>query len=152
MATSEHDMKRQRKGGFLLSQIHHLSGRIFTRMLKEHSINEINPAQGRIMFVLWRNDGLSIHQLAKETSLGKSTLTSMLDRLEKAGFLRRELSKEDRREILIWRTEKDKSFQKQYVEISEEMTELYYRGFSKEEMDRFESYLKRLHDNLKRLE
>ncbi|MCE5251248.1 MarR family transcriptional regulator [bacterium] len=152
MVIEENDMKKQRQGGFLMSKIHHLSGRIFKRMLKEHGIDEINPAQGRIMFVLWSNDGISIHDLAKKTSLGKSTLTSMLDRLEKNGFLRREPSKEDRRKILIWRTEKDKSFQKLYVEISREMTEIYYEGFSQEERDRFEAFLKRLHENLKRYE
>ena len=50
-------MKHQREGGFLMAKIHQTAGRIFTRLLKEHGISEINPAQGRIMFVLWREDG-----------------------------------------------------------------------------------------------
>jgi len=145
-------MIKQRQGGFLISKIHQLSGRIFTRMLKEHGIHEINPAQGRILFVLWQNDGISINDLAKETSLGKSTMTSMLDRLENSGFLRREPSKEDRRQIHIWRTEKDKSFQKKYIGVSEEITEIFYRGFSESERNRFESYLVRLFENLKKYE
>ncbi len=141
-------MKKQREGGFLISKIHQLSGRIFSRKLKEHKIEEINPAQGRIMFVLWRNDEISINDLAKKTSLGKSTLTSMLDRLEESGFIRRVPSKKDRRKILIKRTEKDKSFQQQYVTVSHDMTKLFYKGFSKEEIDDFEAYLKRIFNNL----
>ena len=86
VTTGKNDMKKQRQGGFILSKIHQLSGRIFTRMLKDHGVNEINPAQGRILFVLWCHDGISINELAKETSLGKSTMTSMLDRLEQMGF------------------------------------------------------------------
>jgi DNA-binding MarR family transcriptional regulator len=141
-------MKKQREGGFLISKIHQLSGRIFSRKLKEHKIEEINPAQGRIMFVLWRNDEISINELAKKTSLGKSTLTSMLDRLEESGFIRRVPSKKDRRKILIKSTEKDKSFQQQYVAVSQDMTKLFYKGFSKEEIDDFEAYLKRIFNNL----
>jgi DNA-binding MarR family transcriptional regulator len=140
-------MKTQRQGGFLIAKIHQLAGRIFTRKLKEYNI-EINPAQGRIMFVLWREDEIPINELAQKTSLGKSTLTSMLDRLEESGFIVRVPSKNDRRKILIKRTEKDKSFQNLYVKVSKDMTKLYYKGFSREEIDKFEQYLMRIFDNL----
>jgi len=145
-------MKNQRHGGFLISKIHQISARIFARMLKQYGIEDINPAQGRIMFALWQNDGIAINDLSKETSLSKSTLTSMLDRLEKNGFLRREPSNRDRRKIYIWRTEKDKSFQKQYVRVSEKMTDMVYQGFTEEEMENFERMLKRIFDNLKESE
>ena len=144
-------MKRQSQAGFLMAKIHQLAGRIFTKKLKDYNI-EINPAQGRIMFVLWRIDNISINELAKQTSLGKSTLTSMLDRLEKSGYIRRIPSKEDRRKIMIERTEKDKSFQKLYVDISKDMSSLYFRGFSKEEIRQFEDCLTRIFNNLKTYE
>lgn len=141
---SKNDLKQ---GGFLIAKIHQVSGRIFSRLLRDTDI-EINPAQGRILFVLWQNDGVSIQELAKRTSLGKSTLTSMLDRLEEAGFVRRVRSSEDRREILIQRTEKDKAFQRAYLKVSQQMKDLYYRGFKEDEIDQFEGYLRRIFDNL----
>jgi DNA-binding MarR family transcriptional regulator len=144
-------MKKQREAGFLMAKIHQLTGRIFTKMLKKYEI-EINPAQGRIMFVLWREDEIPVSQLAKKTSLGKSTLTSMLDRLESSGYIKRVPSAEDRRKILIQRTEKDRSFQDLYVRVSKEMNQLFFRGFSKMEMDEFEAYLRRIYDNLIRRE
>lgn len=140
-------MKNQRQGGFLIARIHQLAGRVFTRKLKEYQI-EINPAQGRIMFVLWRTDGISISELARRTSLEKSTLTSMLDRLEKAGHVTRTRSQEDRRKVLIERTEKDRAWQETYVQASQDMTKLFYDGFSESEIDEFEQYLRRVLDNL----
>jgi DNA-binding MarR family transcriptional regulator len=140
-------VKYQRKGGFLIAKIHHLAGRIFAKKLQEHQI-EINPAQGRIMFVLWEKDGIAINELAKRTSLAKSTLTSMLDRLEEAGHVMRIPSDEDRRKILIKRTDKDRAWQKTYVQVSKEMAELFYAGFSASEIDTFEAYLSRILDNL----
>ncbi len=144
-------MKEQRQAGFLMAKIRQVSGRIFERTLKQYNI-EINSAQGRIMFALWQKDGISINELSKKTQLKKSTLTSMLDRLERMGYVRRQRSKKDRRKILIRRTEKDRTMEKKYVEVSEEMTRLFYKGFSKNQIDRFEKDLERILDNLTEFE
>jgi len=141
-------VKDLRQGGFLVAKIHQLSGRIFARMLKKHGIEEINPAQGRILFALWKEDCIPIRELSVRTQLEKSTLTSMLDRLEESGFVVREPSKDDRRKILIRRTEKDRSFQKRYIAVSEEMLSLYYRGLSPKEIAAFESTCERILSNL----
>ncbi len=134
-----------------MAKIRQVGGRISERILKQYNI-EINSAQGRIMFVLWQNDGISINELAKKTHLKKSTLTSMLDRLENMGYIRRQRSKKDRRKILIKRTEKDRTMEKKYVEVSEEMTRLFYKGFSKSQIDRFEKDLERILNNLTEFE
>lgn len=140
-------MKTQREGGFLIAKIHQLAGRILSRKLKQYRI-AINPAQGRIMFVLWQNDGIPIIELANKTSLSKSTLTSMLDRLESSGYVARVPCADDRRTVLVKRTKKDKTFEKLYVELSQDMTKLYYNGFRKKEIDQFEAYLSRIFENL----
>jgi DNA-binding MarR family transcriptional regulator len=72
----------------------------------------------------------------------------MLDRLEKAGHVTRTRSQEDRRKVLIERTEKDRAWQETYVQASQDMTRLFYDGFSESEIDEFEQYLRRVLDNL----
>ena len=144
-------MRQQRQAGFLMAKIRQVAGRIFERMLKDCNI-EINSAQGRIMFALWQEDGISINELAKKTQLKKSTLTSMLDRLEKMGYVRRQRSKKDRRKVLIERTIKDKNLEKEYVKLSQEHTRLFYHGFSEDEINRFENDLARILENLTYLE
>ncbi len=141
-------MKRTRQGGFLIAKIHQSAGRLFAKKLKKYDLDQINPAQGRILFTLWKEDGISIQKLATRTSLGKSTLTSMLDRLEDAGYLKRVSSAEDRRKIMIRLTEKDKKMQLVYNKVSHEMTELFYHGFTAGEVDEFERSLERILANL----
>ena len=141
------NMKQQSQAGFLMAKIRQVSGRIFERMLNQYGI-EINSAQGRIMFALWQADGISINELAQKTQLKKSTLTSMLDRLEKMGYLRRRRCDKDRRIIRIFRTKKDKSLERKYAELSEEITRLYFKGFSKKEIARFEKNLEKILNNL----
>ena len=140
-------MKQQRQSGFLMAKIRQVAGRIFERMLKDCNI-EISSAQGRIMFALWQEDGISINELGKKTQLKKSTLTSMLDRLERMGYVRRQRSKKDRRKILIQRTNKDKNLESEYVKLSQEHTKIFFHGFSEEQIDRFEKDLKHILNNL----
>jgi DNA-binding MarR family transcriptional regulator len=137
------------EGGFLISKIHQLSGRIFNRLLRERGL-DFNSAQGRILFVLWERDGIPIRELSEKTRLSKSTLTSMLDRLEEAGYVSREPSGEDRRKVLVTLTEENQRQRRLYDMISEEMTGLFYEGFAWEEITEFEGYLRRILDNLVR--
>jgi MarR family transcriptional regulator, organic hydroperoxide resistance regulator len=145
-------MSSLRAGGFLIAKVHQLSGRIFARKLKEYGIEEINPAQGRILFALWQQDEIPINELAQKTSLGKSTLTSMLDRLEAAGYLLRQPSREDRRKIFIKRTEKDKNLQQVYTQVSQAMVDLFYQGLTGAEVDQFEATLQHILRNLEAIE
>jgi DNA-binding MarR family transcriptional regulator len=138
---------KQSEGGFLITKIHHLGGRVFSKKLREHGI-EISPGQGRILFALWRDDGISIAELARRTRLSKSTLTEMLDRLEESGHLIRTHSTSDRRMILVDLTDKTKKMQGKYSEVSQEMIEIFYRGFQTKEIAEFESSLKRVLENL----
>ena len=144
-------MSKITEGGFLITKIHHLAGRIFSKKLKEVDI-QINPGQGRILFALWRGDGISINDLAIRTALGKSTLTDMLDRLEDSGYLIRTPSKKDRRKILITLTEETKKLHQKYNDVSILMSEITYDGFSSEEITEFEDYLRRVLDNLVKYE
>ncbi|OXS58789.1 hypothetical protein B1A99_12515 [Cohnella sp. CIP 111063] len=117
--------------------------------MKHHQIHDINPAQGRILFALWQNDDIPIQELAKRTSLGKSTLTRMLDKLEQTGHLQRVYPNDDRRKVLIRLTEQNKRMKLKYEEVSEEMTQVYYEGFEEHEI---EAYLDRIFRNLAKRE
>jgi DNA-binding MarR family transcriptional regulator len=138
----------QREAGYLIAQIHQIGERILARKLKEYGLDQINPPQGRILFALWRRDGISIQELGTRTKLAKSTLTAMLDRLEANGFVRRTPAETDRREVIIKLTAGDRALRKAYNAVSREMTALFYGGFGEEERDRFEGYLRRILDNL----
>lgn len=140
-------MKDQREGGFLIAKIHQITNRIFKQMLKEYGIKELNPGQGRILFALWQNDNISIRELSLKTQLTKSTLTTMLDRLENAGFLKRKKGK-DRRIIKVKLSEKSKNLQKKFSGVSKKMTEVFYGTLTEEEIDEFEDYLRIILDNL----
>ena len=47
-------------GGFLVTKIKQLGDRIFEKVLAEKGIDAFNGAQGRILYVLWQQDGVPI--------------------------------------------------------------------------------------------
>lgn len=141
-------MSGRREGGYLVSQVHQLSGRIFEKKLKEQKV-DINQAQGKIIFALWKKDRIPISDLSKETALSKSALTTMLERLEKSGHLTREQSETDKRTTIVCLTSKSSALRDDYQKVSVDMTGLYYKGFSDDEIAQFESFLKRILANLK---
>lgn len=145
-------MDKNTQGGFLISQIKQIQGRIFERLLKANDVEDFNGAQGRILFVLWQEDHLPIYQLSQRTSLAKTTLTSMLDRLEKQGYLRRIPDPQDRRQIRIALTERARAMNERYQKVSAEMSEIFYRGFNQNEIIQFEGTLRKILENLKEYE
>lgn len=140
------------EGGYLISQIKQVSGRIFEKMLINAGIDEFNGAQGRILYVLWQNDNIPIVELSRKTGLAKTTLTSMLDRMETANLIERVYDSRDRRQIRIVLTEYARSLSDKYEDVSEQMVNVYYAGFSEEEILFFEDTLRRVLNNLQEKE
>ena len=141
-------MVKLREGGFLISKIKQISERIFDKKLKKYGINDLNTAQGRIIFVLWQNDHIPIGDLARQTALGKTTLTSMLDRLERSGHIIQKTDEKDKRKTLVCLTDKSKSLKDRYEAVSQEMTSLFYKGLPEKQINDFEIFLKLILSNL----
>lgn len=143
---------RGTNGGFLITKIKQVQGRIFDALLQRAGIEEFNGAQGRILYVLWQEDGLSIIELAKRTGLAKTTLTSMLDRMDEKGFLERVTDTKDRRIVRIFLTPKARILSDQYNRVSDDMSLIFYKNFSDEEIVAFENALEKILGNLEQKE
>lgn len=141
-------MINKTQGGFLITQIKQISGRIFEKLLVNAGIEEFNGAQGRILYVLWQEDDVPIIELSRKTGLAKTTLTSMLDRMENANLLVRTSDQSDKRQIRISLTEAAKKLSDEYNKVSNEMNEIYYAGFLDDEIITFENTLRRILSNL----
>ena len=104
------------------------------------------------MHVLWQRDDIPIVELSKQTGLAKTTLTSMLDRMEQAGLLKRMYDPDDRRQIRISLSTQAQALSGEYNRISKTMNDIYYAGFTDDEIVEFENYLWRVLNNLEATE
>jgi DNA-binding MarR family transcriptional regulator len=135
------------KGGFYITQIKQLQDRIFERLLMENGI-EISGGQGRILFILWKNDHLTISEISRATSLAKNTVSIVVDGMVNKNILERHTNPENRRQTIVSLTDYARSLQEKYEAVSQKMNSLFYQGFSAKEQKEFEAYLARILDTL----
>ena len=139
------------KGGLYITQIKQVSGRIFDRLLQQNGI-EISGGQGRILFLLWKKDHLTMTEISRQTALAKNTITVVIDGMVKKGIVLREQNPENRREMIISLTDRARALQEKYELVSQQMNAMFYEGFSPEEQRQFEAYLLRILTTLTRIE
>ena len=138
--------------GIYIAKIHQISNRLFAKKLKENDLADLNPSQGRVLFILQEQDLISIQELAGKTSLSNSTLTTVLDKLEKKELISRIKTKEDRRKYLIKLKKKFFEDMDIYYKIIIEMTNMYYEGFSEKDKQDTENKLQLILSNLEKHE
>lgn len=137
------------RSGDYIAQIRLIGGRVFEKLLSASGAVQFNGPQGKILDALWQQDGLSAIEIGRRTGLASSTLTGMLDRMEDTELVVRKRSAEDRRVIRIFLGPKARMCREQYTAVSEKMTDIYFRGFSENEVASFESLLLRVLENVR---
>ena len=140
------------EGGTLISQIHQICQRVWNNLLQVHGLEDLAGARGRVLFALWTKNDIPIKKLVEVTSLDKSTLTGIIDRLERDGYVKRNPSTSDRRTTIISRTGKDEIYKEMMPQISNEINDIFYDGFTPDEIVAFEEQLKRILENCKNAE
>ena len=135
------------KGGFYITQIKQLQDRIFERLLLENGI-ELSGGQGRILFILWKTDKLTISEISEKTSLAKNTVSVVINGMVNKRIVKRTTNPQNRRQAIVSLTDYAKSLQEKYEMVSQQMNLLFYQGFSEEEQRQFEQYLARILETL----
>lgn len=138
--------------GFYIGRIKQINTRLLNKFLAQKNITAFNGEQGRILHVLWENDGISNQELSKKSGLAMSSLTTMLERMEEKNLLTRKGCPKDKRRCLLFLTEYANSLKKEYDEISEKMTRLFFEGISEVERLAFEKTLENVLHNLEKAE
>lgn len=138
--------------GFYISRIKQINTRLLNKFLAQKNITAFNGEQGRILHVLWKNDGISNRELSKKSGLAMSSLTTMLERMKEKKLLERRVDENDKRKILIFLTDYAKSLKSEYDEISDKMTEISFEGISDEERLAFEATLEKVLYNFEKAE
>jgi DNA-binding MarR family transcriptional regulator len=116
--------------------------------LKESGIDDLVPSYGNIMTVLYDHNGsLSMKDIGNLLGKEKSTITTLVNKLEKLGYIKKVKSTEDRRSTYVQLTEKGKLVEHNFGDISKSVHDTAYRNFTKEEKIELLRLLKKLNQN-----
>lgn len=78
---------------------------VFKKAFADAGITEVKPAYLGTLMSLWNEDGLKVIELGRRAGLEPSTMTGLIDRMERDGLVRRVPDPEDRRVQRIHLTE-----------------------------------------------
>ena len=145
------DIMDKMLGGYQALQIRLLNGRIFQKLLSNEPDAQYRSEQGKILTILWKQElgCATATDIALATGLANNTLTSMVKKLEEQGLVTIQPCTQDKRKKYISLTDLGWAQKEIGDRVSKELGEIFYQGFSDQEIREFEAYQERIIDNLK---
>ena len=140
-------MKMEYQVGFLLSRATWAMNNFVNRMLRESELTDISVAYFAVLHALWENNGMSISELGEKAQLEKSTMTSLIDRMEGAGLLRREDHPTDRRAYRICLTARGKEVEKKLDQVVNRAYQHLTKGIAEKDLQKSIEICKQLVQN-----
>ncbi len=121
--------------------------------LRTHELLEkigLYPGQPRVINALWIKDGLSQKEIGKKLNVKPSTVTVMINRMEKAGLVKRVQDKNDLRVSKVYLEQKGMNLKDEIEEIGRKVSEETFKGFSEDEKEMMITFLNRINENLEK--
>jgi DNA-binding MarR family transcriptional regulator len=130
---------------FLLSQICHLHYIYIIRLLEDLKMYRSQPL---VLNALWEREGLTQGDLAKRLKVTPATSTKMLQRMERAGFIRRVPDEIDQRIMRVYLTENGHSIQNQVMKVWDKLDEDTFAGLPPEDRETLRRIFMHIQNNL----
>ena len=124
---------------FLLSKAQHKLGVYLKKALSEQGV-QVTGVQVGILFLL-KQRAQTMTELSRELMIDNSAITGLVDRLERSGFVRREINPGDRRAFRISITEKGLAEVEAARHVVHRVNAEIQAGFSPEEVEAFKAVL-----------
>ena len=128
----------------LVSKIHEKGNRFIVEELKNNGAEGLVPSHGDILVCLYKNSKMTMKDIANCIHRTKPTVTVLVDKLEKLGYLKREASDKDSRFTNIVLTQKGEDFQTTFEKISKDLNEMLYKNLSNKEVEILEELLRKV--------
>ena len=97
----------------LYAAARHVTG-LYTPVLKPLGLTY---TQYIVFLVLWEKNGLTVGEIGEKLLLDNGTLSPLLKKMEKAGYVKRQRSREDERVVVIALTEEGRILQEKAKDV-----------------------------------
>jgi len=144
MKEPKHDPRKLTLGQ-LLSQVCRLTGDRLRVKMEEIGLHK---GQGFILFHLWHHDGIPQNVIAHALHVSPATVTSMLQRMERDGWITRERDSEDQRIVRVYLTKKAKAMREEAREAFRDLEKEVTSVLTKDERKTLQKLLEKLHEHL----
>lgn len=106
------------------------------------------PGQPILIQLIHDHEGISQAELSKCSQKKPATLTTMLSRMEKVGYIKRIPDDHDRRITHLYLTEKGKDTYKEVKKLKQDQSKILFHDITKEEIQVLKQVLTKIKNNL----
>lgn len=131
----------------LIAKLNFKMQQFIVKRLEEHGIKGIVPSHGAIVLSLVRNQNLTMNELAKEINKDPSTVTCLVKKLTSLGFTTITKDTFDKRSNRVSLTDEGLALVDVITQVSEELYQRQYRGFSESEIAAFRAFVEKMTAN-----
>lgn len=133
--------------------------RLFRRVWRVHGMaldqvtasRGINTSQMKMLGHIFHHEGISQRQLASDLQLSPPSIAVTAKKLEKMGYIHRQMDEKDNRLNILRTTPKGKELLSQTWEAFTDVDIHMFKDFSPEELKQLYSFYERIRDNLEEL-
>lgn len=127
-----------------ISKIYEKGNRFIINELKTNGADGLVPSHGDILLCLYKFGKISMKEISEKIHRTKPTVTILVNKLEKLGYLKREMSENDGRYTYITLSKKGEDFRPIFEKISKKLNDYMCKNLSKKEADKLEELLKKV--------
>jgi len=129
--------------GQLLAQVCRITG----HRLRVHMERiGLHRGQGFALFHLWHHDGVAQHEISEAMHIRPASVTNMLKRMERDGWIERRRDAMDHRVVRVFITKKAKALRKEARDTFQQMEQEISEIYTPEEKATLQQLLLKLHD------
>ena len=142
--------RREEKIGFEIRRLDHMLGRNMQAHVRAAGIDEVTLMHGWIIRYLYTNQDKDVFQkdIEQYFSIGRSTVTNIIQLMERKGYIARESVEHDARLKKVVLTEKGIRNQEMREDLVESLDTRLVDGITDEELYVFYSVIEKLKRNL----
>lgn len=128
------------------------NGRFKKIVFREAFQAGLSPGQPKVLEYVFAHEGCAQGEICAAWDVDKSTMSGLIERMERDGLIRWEKEEGDRRRKSVYLTERGRAVWAPIQKKVEEMDEAAWRGIDPRRRQAFLETLAQIHDNLKELE
>lgn len=107
--------------------------------------NDLSSKQSVVLSVLEKKKKLNMNEIAEIISATPSAASQFIRKLENNHYVKREVNKENRREVFVLLDHRGEKFFQEMTEIDEMVLEKYFMRLPQEDILKYHEILKKLH-------
>jgi DNA-binding MarR family transcriptional regulator len=130
-----------------ISKIKTLSDNLIVHELEKRGHDNLAPSHGNILAYLIFQGELTKTELARKIKKKGNTVTTLVKKLEDLGYVASRVNAKDARSTIVYLTQKGIEMKDDFIEISNQLYDVQYEGFTPNEIEEFRTLLMKMKKN-----